>query len=112
MKLNFPLDNNYYRELMNNNNLEKLKDTYSADKQEDVEDKKLRSLANEFASIFMNQMFKAMRATIPEGGLIDGGFAEDVFTDMLDSEISKQGVGQDAFNSLGALLYQLLKRKE
>ena len=39
MKLNFPLDNNYYRELMNNNNLEKLKDTYSADKQKDVEDK-------------------------------------------------------------------------
>ena len=78
----------------------------------DREDEKIKLRASELSSIFMNQMFKAMRSTIPEGGLIDGGFAEEVFTDMLDSEISKLGAGQDGFNTIGRLLYQQLKRKE
>ncbi|NLJ84102.1 MAG: hypothetical protein GX336_04235 [Halanaerobiaceae bacterium] len=116
MKIDLSMDKNYYRFLMNDNDLDKLKDRNTvgntAMSQSEVEDEKIKLLANEFASIFMNQMFKAMRATIPEGGLIDGGFAEEVFTDMLDNEISKQGVGQDGFNTIGRLLYQQLKRRE
>lgn len=72
-------------------------------------DEKLRTLSNEFVAILMKQMFKAMRDSVPESGFIDGGFAEDVFTDMLDDETSKAGAAQDGYNSLGKMLYQQLK---
>ncbi len=76
------------------------------------EDHKLKLLASEFTSILMKQMFKSMRQTIPdENKLIDGGFSEEVFTDMLDGELSKSGAEQNGFNSLGRLLYQQLKNK-
>ncbi|MFW5856046.1 MAG: rod-binding protein [Bacillota bacterium] len=71
-------------------------------------DEKLKEVVSEFTSIFLNQMFKAMRDTVPEEGLIDGGFAEDVFTDMHDQEISKMGSKQNSFNNLNQVLYQQL----
>ncbi len=74
-------------------------------------EKKLKALANEFTSILMKQMFQSMRKTIPENKLIDGGFSEEVFTDMLDGELSKSGAEQKGFNSLGRLLYQQLKNE-
>ena len=37
-------------------------------------------------SIFVGRMLKEMRNTIPEHKFIDGGFAEQVFEDMLYDE--------------------------
>ncbi len=76
------------------------------------ENEKLKALTEEFTSILMKQMFKAMRKTIPENKMLDGGFAEDVFTDMLDDEISTLGAKRDGFNTLSRLLYEELRRKE
>ncbi|MDI3546942.1 MAG: rRNA (adenine-N6)-dimethyltransferase [Halanaerobiales bacterium] len=75
-------------------------------------DEQLKELCNEFTAIFLKQMFKAMRGTVPESGFIDGGFSEDIFTDMLDTEISKIGSNQQGMNSLSRVLYQELKSKE
>ncbi|ACL70403.1 rod-binding protein [Halothermothrix orenii] len=74
-------------------------------------DQKLKEAADQFVAIFVKQMLKTMRDTVPEKGLIDGGFAEDVFTDMLDGEISKQSVRQ-GFNYLSRLLYEQLSRQQ
>ncbi len=46
----------------------------------------IREAARQFESVFMHQVFKTMRATVPEGGLLDTGFGGQVFTDMLDQE--------------------------
>lgn len=73
-------------------------------------DEELKEVVNEFTSIFLNQMFKSMRSTVPEGGLIDGGFAEDVFTDMYDQEISKLGSKDNSFNSLNQILFEQLSQ--
>lgn len=81
------------------------------DQAQSITDKKLKLLASEFTSILMKQMFKSMRNTIPENKLINGGYSEEVFTDMLDDELSKSGADQKGFNSLGRLLYQQLKDK-
>lgn len=72
------------------------------------EGQRLRQAVNEFTSILVNKMFSSMRDTVPDDKFIDGGFAEDVFTDMMDSEISKMGARQDSFASLNRLLYQQL----
>ncbi len=73
-------------------------------------DEELKNVVNEFTSIFLNQMFKSMRSTIPEGGLIDGGFAEDVFTDMYDQEISKLGSKENSFSGLNQILFEQLSQ--
>jgi Rod binding domain-containing protein len=40
----------------------------------------------QFESIFVKMMLKEMKKTVGEGGLIDGGYAEDIFEDMLYDE--------------------------
>jgi len=50
---------------------------------------KIANLAREFESIFMNQMLKAMRSTIPKNGLVNGGHGEEIFTSLLDEELSR-----------------------
>ncbi|MFW6380925.1 MAG: rod-binding protein [Bacillota bacterium] len=73
---------------------------------------RLKQVVDEFTSILLKKMFKAMRETVPDEGLIDGGFAEDVFTDMHDQEISKLGARQNTFSDLNRVLYQQLKEKQ
>ena len=51
--------------------------------------KKLREASQDFEAIFIKQMLDAMRKTLPKGGLIDGGMAEDIFEDMLYEERAK-----------------------
>lgn len=51
---------------------------------------KVANLAREFESIFMNQMLKAMRQTIPKNDLINGGHAEEIYSSLLDEEFSRR----------------------
>lgn len=74
-------------------------------------DGRLKEAVNEFSAIFLQQVFKSMRKTLPDNSLIDGGFAEDVYTEMLDQEISKLGSGQEKFNALNEILYRQLSDK-
>lgn len=73
---------------------------------------RLKELSKEFTSILLQKMLKSMRSTLPENKLISGGFAEDVFTDMYDREISKMGSKQQSFNRLSELLYRQLIEKQ
>ena len=46
----------------------------------------IREVAKQFESIFIHQVFKSMRATVPKEGLTESGFGGQVFTDMLDQQ--------------------------
>ena len=61
----------------------------SEKKDKEKELKKLKELSYEFQSIFIHQLIRSMRKTVPKNGLFYGGFAEDIFQDMLDEEYSK-----------------------
>ena len=54
-------------------------------------------MAQEFESLFTHQMLRQMRTAIPKSDFLDGGNAENIFTDLLDQEIgkivSKRGIG-------------------
>ncbi|MFW5962062.1 MAG: rod-binding protein [bacterium] len=76
----------------------------------EAKNKRLKKTSEEFTSILLNQMFKAMRKTVPDGGFIKKGFAEEVFTDMMDNTMSEQGVQQSGFKALSNSLYEQLKR--
>jgi peptidoglycan hydrolase FlgJ len=53
-------------------------------------DSKIDSACNEMESLFIQNMLKEMRASIPKSGLTSGGKAEEMFTDMLDAEMAKK----------------------
>lgn len=53
------------------------------------QDSKIDSACTEMESMFIQNMLKVMRASIPKNGLTGGGKAEETFTDMLDAELAK-----------------------
>ncbi len=65
---------------------------------------KLKDACSEFESIFMHQMLKEMKKTVnPKNSLVYGGQAEEIFSDMLDQERSKEvkiGLGDMMFRQL------------
>ena len=65
--------------------------------------KKLADACKDFESIFVYQMLKEMNKTVKKSGLVHGGQAEDIFSDMLDQERSKGidlGMGDLLFKQL------------
>lgn len=52
------------------------------------EQERLRKVARDLEGVFVEQMFKAMRETVPEGGVVDGGTGEEMFTALLDQKMS------------------------
>ena len=61
----------------------------------------------EFESIFAKMMLKEMRKTVEKSGLVDGGWAEDIFQDMLDDEYSKTMAKTASFGLADQLYRQL-----
>ena len=49
----------------------------------------IEASAKEFEGLFMHMMLKEMRQSIQKGGLVEGGNAEAIYTDMLDQEYAK-----------------------
>lgn len=65
--------------------------------------------ARDFEAIFVKQMFKGMRRTIPEGGLLPRGNAEEIYFDMQDMEAAKQATEQGGIGLSQVFLEQMSK---
>ena len=68
-------------------------------------DSRLYKACEDFEAIFLKQMLKAMRKTVNKAGLLDGGFAEEVYEDMLYDEYAKS-MAKTAGFGLAAKLYR------
>ncbi len=78
--------------------------------------KKLFDASGEFESIFVKMMLKEMKSTVHKSGLIDGGYAEEIFEDMLYDEYSKNlsansslGLAEQIYQSLSSNLPPISK---
>ena len=71
----------------------------------------LQNVCNEMESLFINYLFKAMRATIDKSGFISGGRAEEIFTSLLDVELSRKISAAGGIGISKILLEQLGDRK-
>lgn len=78
--------------------------------QPDAQDKKLREACNDFESVFVRQLLSQMRATVPKSDLF-GSREEELYQDMLDTEMSKD-IGRAGTLKLGDLLYAQLSKLE
>jgi flagellar protein FlgJ len=44
----------------------------------------------DFEAIFVQQLFKTMRASVATSGLLDGGRAEELYTSLLDQHVAQE----------------------
>ena len=57
----------------------------------DSRDAKLKQAAQNLEGMFVQQLFKAMRETVPEQeGFVSGGAGEDIFTGLLDQHLAAE----------------------
>jgi flagellar protein FlgJ len=74
----------------------------------DDPDAALRGVARQLEGVFVEHLFRAMRDTVPEGGLTDGGSGEEIFTGMLDQQLADSlAAGWD--RGLGTAIYRQLR---
>jgi Rod binding domain-containing protein len=62
----------------------------------------------DFESIFVKMMIGEMQKTVEKGSLMNGGYAEDIFSDMLQDEYSKSMTKTSDFG-IADMLYRQLK---
>lgn len=77
----------------------------------DSNDQQIEEAASEFTSIFIEKMFSSMKKTLSDEKLIDGGYAEDVFTDMLYKEYSLMAGKGGMLAQLNKTLIEQLKSR-
>ncbi|MFB6260383.1 MAG: rod-binding protein [Thiohalorhabdaceae bacterium] len=71
---------------------------------------KLKGLSQEFESLFLSQMFSAMRDTIPEGeGVVDTGNAGEMYQDLFDRQVASMGTDGGGMG-VGKALYAYLEQ--
>jgi Rod binding domain-containing protein len=72
----------------------------------------LYAQCREFESIFVNMMLKEMRASVDKSdSLIDGGYAEDIFEDMLYENYASEIVKASSFGLADQVYLQLVNSK-
>ena len=72
-------------------------------------DKRLMDVCIQMESLFVSKMFKTMRNTVPENKLIHGGFAEEIFEDMLYDEYAMT-LSKNENLGIASMLYDELSK--
>ena len=67
---------------------------------------------DEYATYFVNQMVRSMRATVQKSGLVDGGHAEETFQGELDLRMSADLAKSLKFHRFFAQSLDRLERKD
>lgn len=71
---------------------------------------RLKRAAGELEAVFVNELFKAMRATAPSEGILSQDPGQELFTGMLDERLSRIHA-ERAESPLSQALYRQLSRR-
>ena len=88
-----------------------LPDTLTSNLKAGTQPQKLKQACAEFESLFLNYLLKSMRASVPEGGLIDQSEESKMFKSMLDEKLADE-ISASGGLGLGEILYQKLKNQK
>jgi flagellar protein FlgJ len=70
----------------------------------------LRNSCREFEAIYINEMYKTMRKSVPDSGLFEKDMADTLYQEMLDTEMAKQTAAGDGIG-IGKAMYDQLKEQ-
>ncbi len=70
----------------------------------------LRQSCRDFEAIYTQEMYKAMRKTVPESGLFEKDMASELYKELLDMEMAKTAAAGKG-NGIGEAMYQQMKDK-
>lgn len=76
---------------------------------EEKDDKKLKKACSDLEAVFVNMMFKQMRNTVQKSDLFGGGYAEEMYEDMLFDKYSEEASKNNGVG-LGDILYRQLSK--
>lgn len=89
---------------------ERLNSAVKASENKDkVRDKKLMDTCTEMESLFVAKMFKEMRKTVHKSDWLHGGFAEEIFEDMLYDEYALN-LSKNTKLGIAGMLYEELSK--
>lgn len=80
--------------------------------QNEKDDKKLREACQEMEAVFVNQLLRQMRATVPKGELVEESAGSAIYKDMLDEEYSKLIAKSPSNMGIAEMLYKQLKQEK
>ena len=83
------------------------KSTAGNKKEQDQQQAKLREACQMFEAMFLNLLWKEMRRTVPKSGIMHGGMAEDMFTNMMDEAVSQASANEGSMGIANMLERQL-----
>lgn len=72
------------------------------------DDKALKEACQEFEAYYLQQLFKEMRKTVPESGLLEKSAGREIYEDMLYEEYAKE-MSKGNATGLADMLYKQLK---
>ncbi len=72
-----------------------------------AEKRRLKAACQGFEAIFLHEMLKSMRRTIPKSGLLDGGLRDRIYESMFDEAVSKSLSRRGALGIADMLYNQL-----
>ena len=70
-------------------------------------DPELAETCRQMESLFINHLFKEMRASIQRSGFISGGRAEEIYTSMMDAEMAVKLSNRGGIGLADMLMQQL-----
>lgn len=67
----------------------------------------LKKACRDFEALLLEQMITTMRKSVPEGGLMDGGFGEEMLQPMQDEQMAKDLAAHGGFGLADAMYRQI-----
>ena len=67
----------------------------------------LKKACQNFEAIILQQMLTAMRKSVPKDGLVEGGYAQDMYQSMSDEGLAKEMASGKGIGLADVLYHQL-----
>lgn len=72
----------------------------------------LTKSCQDFESLFLHSLFKGMRSTGVDGGILEKGRDQEIFEDLLDTEVANAAAAQNTLGIAKSLLRQFGEQKK
>ena len=74
-----------------------------------LKERKLREACAGFEALMLKQILSLARQSVPKGGLVDGGYGEEMFQSIQDDQMTQKMAGGNGVG-FGDMLYRQLSQ--